>query len=167
MKKALIDQIGRIAQVAEPGDEFPVAPGMFWADCPDECEAYRWTYLDGEFSPPPAPDLAAVKAIKRRRIEQDRDAARYADVTAHGRQWQADKVSQDLLNGAINLASNGLPLPPTWRDTSNADMPITSLTDMLAIAGAMALQTQTAYAESWARKTALELAVTAEQVESV
>jgi hypothetical protein len=46
-------------------------------------------------------------------------------------------------------------------------MTITSLTDMLAIAGAIAIQTQAAYAESWARKAALELAQTTTEVDQV
>jgi hypothetical protein len=167
MKKALIDSAGRLVQVSEPEDIFDVAEGMFWADCPDECEAYVWTYAEGEFIAPIAQTVEDLKLLKRAQIERDRDFARYANVIAHERSWQADRVSQDLLNGAINLASNGLPLPTIWRDASNADMVITTLADLLVIAGAMALQTQAAYATSWARKAALELAETAEQVEAV
>lgn len=34
----------RIAQV-EPFDKiFPVAPPMFWTDCPDDCEPDLWYY---------------------------------------------------------------------------------------------------------------------------
>ncbi len=88
-------------------------------------------------------------------IERARDAACTAPVTAHGRTWQADQRSQALLGQAITLASAGLPLPAVWRDADNRDMPITSLGDLLAIAGAIAAQVQAAYAASWEAKAAL------------
>ena len=113
------------------------------------------------------PNIAALKLAKLALIEAERDAFRYANVIAHGRTWQADKVSQDLLSDAINLASNGLPLPDVWRDAGNSDMSITSLADLLTIAGAMAAQTRTAYANSWVRKAAVEAATTEEEIEVV
>lgn len=103
--------------------------------------------------------LEAARAKKLTQIERERDAQAFTNVTAHGRTWQADARSRGLLGDAITLAQAGLPLPPVWRDAGNQDMPITSLADLLAIAGAMAVQTQAAYAESWARKAALGIAV--------
>ncbi len=167
MKKALIDPDGRIAQV-EFEELFPVEPPMTWVDCPDDCQAYSWKLQDGVFLPPDqAVMLDMVKAVKLAQIERDRDAACEANIAAHGRIWQADARSQALLGQAITLAGAGLPLPDVWRDASNNDMTITSLTDMLAIAGAIAIQTQAAYAESWARKAALELAQTTTEVDQV
>ena len=96
--------------------------------------------------------LAKSKAAKIAEIIAARDAACDADVTAHARQWQADKHSQLLLGQAISLASAGLPLPPVWRDAANAEMPIVSIADLLTIAGAIAAQTQAAYSKSWALK---------------
>ena len=167
MKKALIDPVGRIAQV-EFEELFQVEPPMAWVDCPDDCQAYAWTYSEGIFSPPDqAGMLDMVKAVKLAQIERDRDAACVANVAAHGRIWQADARSQALLGQAITLASAGLPLPAYWRDFDNADMAITSLADLLAIAGAIAVQVQFAYATNWARKAALEAAVTVLDVEAV
>jgi hypothetical protein len=62
MKKALISTAERskagdgsfgirIAQV-EPV-EFPVHPAMFWVDCPDECTAEAWYYVDEQCVPMP------------------------------------------------------------------------------------------------------------------
>ncbi|WP_338360326.1 DUF4376 domain-containing protein, partial [Enterococcus faecalis] len=70
------------------------------------------------------------------------------------------------LNGAIALAQAGGPLPAVWQDAENNDMPVTSLADLLAIAGAIAQQVQQAYATSWARKAAVDAAKTAEEVEA-
>lgn len=47
----------RVAQVEE--DSFPIAPPLFWVDCPIDCKADAWYYLDGQLAPipaPPAPD---------------------------------------------------------------------------------------------------------------
>lgn len=126
--------------------------------------------MAGEFgtvAPIPEPSLAEVKSAKLAQIERDRDTQRYANVSAWGRNWQADQTSQDLLNGAINLAGHGVPLPAVWRDADNADMPVTTLSDLVTIAYAMAAATQTAYATSWARKAAVEAATTVAGVEAV
>lgn len=110
--------------------------------------------LDAE---PTAP-LPNVKAAKVREIETARDAACALDVTALGTQWQADDRSQKLLSSAITLASAGLPLPSVWRDSLNNDLAITSISQLLAIAGAMAVQTQAAYAKSWTLKAQVNAA---------
>ena len=100
----------------------------------------------------PVKTLAEAQQSKRSEIERSRDLASTANVTALGRQWQADERSQKLLGNAITLASSGLPLPTHWRDANNINFPVTSLTDLLAIAGAIADQTQAAYAKSWSKK---------------
>ena len=111
--------------------------------------------------------LEKAKAEKRKAINKARDAACISDVIAHGRTWQADKVSRELLSDAINLSQAGLPLPTEWRDKSNVNMPVSSLADLLGIAGAMAAQVQTTYQRSWLRKAQIEAATTAEEVEAI
>ena len=51
--KALIspNENNRIAQVEPDESIFPVAPPLFWTDCPVECTT-EWTYVNGEFIPP-------------------------------------------------------------------------------------------------------------------
>ena len=166
MKKALIDSLGRIAQV-EFSTPFTASWPQHWVDCPDDCQAYIWGYAEGVCTPPdPALLLDMAKSAKIAQIERDRDTACIANVTAHARQWQADNVSQRLLGDAITLASAGLPLPAVWRDVTNDNMPLAALSDLLAIAGAIAQQTQTAYATAWARKDAIDAATTVEAVEA-
>lgn len=111
--------------------------------------------------------LVEAKAAKTREIEAARDAACFADISALGRAWQTDERSQTLLNAAITLAQAGAPLPDVWRDAANANMAVTALADLLAIAGAMAVQTQAAYSQSWARKAEIEAATTIGQVNAV
>jgi hypothetical protein len=111
--------------------------------------------------------LMPAQNAKRAEIEQARDASCHANVTAHGRQWQADERSQKLLGNAIALSVAGLPLPAVWRDANNENMSIGSLADLLAIAGAIAQQTQNAYANSWARKLEIAAATTIAEVEAV
>ena len=120
-------------------------------------------YEIGDELPQPDP-LAGAKAAAKATIEVERDADCARSVTAHGRLWQADEHSQALLNSAITLAQAGLPLPPVWRDADNDDMPISNLSDLLAIAGAIAQQVQIAYATSWARKAAVDSAKSVEAV---
>ncbi|MEO1750739.1 DUF4376 domain-containing protein [Thiofaba sp. EF100] len=117
---------------------------------------------------PPHPDavLAEAKAAKKRQIEADRDAQCEQPVSALGRAWDADKRSQELLATAVTLAQAGAPLPPVWRDCHNNDMPVTGIAELLAISGAIAAQTQAAYATSWMRKAAVDAATTLEEVEA-
>lgn len=124
-------------------------------------------WIDGAWVERANERINAVKLSKLVQIQRDRIAACNAHVTAHGRQWQADSASQSLLGQAITLATAGLPLPAVWRDADNSDMPVTSLSDLLAIAGAIALQTEAAYSESWTRKAALDAAITVDEVEAV
>lgn len=121
--------------------------------------------LEQQIDAHPLAALAELKIAKKRQIEADRDAEAMASVSALGHLWQADMRSQDLLAKAITLAQAGLPLPPIWRDADNNDVPIASLADLLAIAGAIGQQTQQAYARSWARKAAVDAATTPEEVE--
>jgi len=125
-----------------------------------------WTYNGTTFNPPII-DLSHIKTIKFSQIETDRDNQRYSDVEAHGRIWDADKDSQELLGQAITMAGAGLPLPAEWKDASNSKMPITSLSQLLAIAGAIVAQTEAAYTRSWARKEALIAATTIEEINAV
>ena len=132
------------------------------------CDLRQCEYI-GEAQLDPHPDamLAEAKAAKKRQIEAERDAACEQPVTALGRTWDADRRSQELLASAIALAQAGAPLPPVWRDYDNSDMPVTSIADLLAISGAIAAQTQQAYATSWARKAAVDAATTIDEVEAV
>lgn len=111
--------------------------------------------------------LADVKAAKLREIEAARDAATYLDVTAHGTQWQADERSRKLLGDALTIALLGAPLPLVWRDIFDVNMSVTSITDLAVIAGAMAVQTQAAYAKSWLLKAQVEAATTIPAVEAI
>lgn len=122
--------------------------------------------LEEQIEPHPQAALVALKDAKKLRINAERDAQCTADVVVFGRRWQADKRSQELLIQAISLAQAGLPLPPVWRDADNHDMPVTALSDLLAIAGAIAQQVQTAYVQAWTRKAAVDVATTAEEVEA-
>ena len=115
----------------------------------------------------PALELDAAKAAKLDQLTISRDAATIANVIAHGRQWQADERSQKLLSAAITLAMAGAPLPPVWRDANNSNMPITTLAELVAIAGAMATQTQAAYSKSWTLKSQVDAAQTPGAVDAV
>lgn len=115
----------------------------------------------------PSKTLGEIKAEKLAQLKPARDAATVANVTAHGRQWQADERSQKLLSAAITLAMAGAPLPPVWRDANNSNMPITTLAELVAIAGAMARQTQAAYSKSWTLKDQVDAAQTPGAVDAV
>lgn len=127
-----------------------------------------WTYDGANFTVPPRyATLTDARNGKNAEIEAARDAACTANVSALGHAWQADARSQQLLGAAITLAQSGLPLPSVWRDAANADMPVTALSDLLAIAGAIATQTQTAYQHSWALKAQVAAAPTIAQVTAI
>lgn len=122
--------------------------------------------LTVEATMPPKP-LAEVKAAKLAQLEQARDAETVKDVSALGTTWQADERSQKLLSAAITLAMAGAPLPQVWRDANNSNMPITTLAELVAIAGAMARQTQAAYSKSWTLKDQVDAAQTPGAVDAV
>lgn len=119
------------------------------------------------FANPATKPLESLKSDKVSEIESKRDAATRADVIALGTMWQADERSQELLTAAIMIAQAGLPLPPVWRDSFNTDLPITSLTQLLSIAGAMAAQTQAAYTRSWQLKALVGSATTAGELDAI
>ena len=102
-----------------------------------------------------------IEEVRRQRldmVEGYRNTSTNKDVYALGTRWQADERSQKLLGNAITLAIAGLPLPPMWRDADNNNVEITSINQLLAIAGAMAIQTQAAYEQSWTLKREIEVA---------
>ena len=134
--------------------------GMHYGDpAPDAVPATQQEIRDYE--------LSRSRANKLAQITRDRDAACVADVTVLGHPWQADIRSQQMLASAILLAQAGVYTPTVWRDADNNNMPISSVAQLVSIAGAMAAQTQAAYAASWARKSALEAATTIADVEAV
>lgn len=138
-------------------------------------EAYA--LVNGEFTLTPAAEasqqqtaaaaLQAAKAVATVTITTNRDLRCYANVTAYDRPWQADKLSRDLLSATLTIAQAGLPLPPEWRDADNLGMAITSVGDLLGIAGAMAAQTQAAYTWSWAKRAAVEAATTMAELQAI
>jgi len=112
--------------------------------------------------------LDELKNIKRAEIRAARDAACYAPVSALGHVFQADARSQELLGGVINLAQlPGFPLPTVWRSLDDVNVPISSLTDLVTIGGALAAQTQAAYAKSWQLKAAVDAATTNAEIEAI
>lgn len=153
--KYLIDTLGNYYEAERNvtgATEVPKRPDPF----------YEW--VDGAWVENAGDKIASERAGKLRNIEADRDAACVANVSAHGRMWQADTKSQALLGQAITLASAGLPLPSVWRDADNLDMPVATLADLLVIAGAIAAQVQTSYSASWLRKAVVEAATTVEEI---
>lgn len=51
----------RVAQVAQ--ETFEIAEPLFWTDCPDECVADAWWYVDGVCSPlPEAPVVIGLES---------------------------------------------------------------------------------------------------------
>lgn len=125
-----------------------------------------WMLVGGELTPC-IDALTIARSRKIAEIEAARDAACFADVTAHAKQWQADSRSQELLWKSITLAQAGLPLPPVWRAADNSNMPIASLADLLAIVGEIALQAQAAYERSWLLKGQAAAATDVQQVELI
>ncbi|MBU0665340.1 MAG: DUF4376 domain-containing protein [Proteobacteria bacterium] len=165
-------QIFRIDQSGLYLEDVILAPGVATpADCveiqPQGFNQPKWngtTWVEGV---EPEEIILQFQLKKKAEIEAARDAACYADVTALGHTWQADIRSQDLLNKTISLCALGLPLPPTWRTLDNIDVPITGMADLLAIAGAMAYQTQFAYSTSWALKAQGLAATRVQQIETI
>lgn len=131
------------------------------------CDLRQCEYLgEAPLDPHPHAVLAEIKAVKKRQIEAERDAEAFAPCQALGRTWDADARSREMLAAAITLAQAGGPLPPVWRDHDNDNMPVSGLADLLAIAAAMAQQTQVAYARSWQRKAAVDAATTLDEVDA-
>ncbi|HEY6022316.1 MAG TPA: DUF4376 domain-containing protein [Candidatus Paceibacterota bacterium] len=113
------------------------------------------------------PTVSQYRDVKIAEIERKRDDITHTDVSALGTMWQADDRSQKLLVAAILLTQAGLPLPPVWRDSFNNDMPVTDISQLIAIANAMATQTQAAYLTSWQLKAQVNAATTVAEVDAV
>lgn len=71
MKRALIQPPNRVAQVE--AQDFPVAPPLFWTDCPDDAKPethfYNGTTVVPNPSPPP-PAAGAKVSLARERTEK-------------------------------------------------------------------------------------------------
>lgn len=149
------------------GGPFPFTSSA--ADLEPHAVTLRAALLAGSYGPiaPYMPDFARLAAEKKTAITRARDVACATNVTALGHTWQADTRSYTLLVQAITLAHAGLPLPPVWRTADNVDVPIVSLADLLAIAGAVATQVQAAYSKSWMLKGKVDVAVSANDVAAI
>lgn len=113
-----------------------------------------------------AAKLDELRKRKKELIEKERDEEANKPVQALGRTWDNDERSRVLLNGAVSVAQGGGPLPIGWRDYNNDLMPVTSVTDLLAIGQAMAAQVQAAYVRSWQRKAAVDAATDAAEIDA-
>lgn len=108
--------------------------------------------------------LVRAKRLKVDWVHQERNKRMVANVIVFGRPWQADLISQDLLSRALVNAIAGAPLPVTWRDGDNKEMPITNLDQLAAISGAIGQQTEAVYRRSWALKAEIDAASTTEEL---
>jgi hypothetical protein len=79
--KALIFE-NKVVDIVET--EFEVHSSLTWMDCPDECEAYSWTLVDGVLTAPAAEP------------EMTYDMARLSKYTALN---QFELISDDAING--------------------------------------------------------------------
>lgn len=69
-KFALVEPNGRVAQVEDEANIFPIADPYVWIECPDEAEA-GWTYIEGVFAPytPPPPTEAQILAAQSLKLQ--------------------------------------------------------------------------------------------------
>ena len=137
-------------------------PSTLTAQPPSPGASYVWNTTTNQYDD--TRTLAQLQAVKNVQIDKDRAAACIVNVTALGTTWQADLDSQALLSQAITLVTAGYSLPPVWRDANNNNVAITSLADLMSIAGTIAAQTQDAYTNSRNRKAAVAAATTAAEV---
>lgn len=81
--EALIDKNGRVCELVET--KFPVHPDLTWIEAPDGVTT-RYTYKNGLFSPPPAPDPLKVWESEMAALDQQLMAdARYWEELASGK----------------------------------------------------------------------------------
>jgi len=108
-----------------------------------------------------------LKALKLKEIENEKLITRYQDVAVNGHIYQADKESQLLLNEAITLANAGLPVPEHWIDKDNVQVPITGISDLVAIAAAIKINVNNAIFTARNKKDLLLIADTIEDIEAI
>ena len=170
--KALINPLAGSVVCDLSQEGFPVAPPLFWVDAPEALDVtHDWSYDGRAFTPPDTSIFVSRKVAKYAAIEQWRDEARYANVTVDvngaAHPWQIDPISSQLiLSAATNNKVFGFPLPPTWRTADNIDVPI-GINDLAAIIAAGAIQTQMAYAKSWALKAQVAAASSQAELDAI
>ncbi len=103
-------------------------------------------------------DIGSLRNDKKKYIEYHRDLNITKDVHVHGRYWQANSKSITLLNNEITAYNNGLPLTPYWRDSTNNNMVLTDIQQLIDIVNAIKIQTEEAYVISWNLKDQLNAA---------
>jgi hypothetical protein len=117
------------------------------------------------------PALAEAAAVKLLEIQAWRDASCSANVTVPVSNvpysWQADKRSQDLLSNSVSMVSGGvIPCPTVWRSADNINV-LVGIQDLKNICAAIALQTSTAYAKSWALKAQVAACTSVSQITAI
>ena len=101
MKKALIHG-SRICQIVDPGEEFPVAPGLEWHDVPDDTTTED-TWNGSSVVKAASPNLAEIKTSALASIDRAAEAARLRWVTPGevkqavyaAKAAEADRLAQD------------------------------------------------------------------------
>lgn len=87
MKRILIQSDGRLCDIVSPGQEFPVASGLTWADAPDDVspDTHEWDGAAVVVKPAPPPRFATVAAaLAGLKADCDALAAAKRDAVTRG-----------------------------------------------------------------------------------
>lgn len=117
--KALISPLenNRIVEIAEK--EFPVAPPLYWVDCPDDCTTL-YEYKDKKFIKPIENNLTLSDNEKLNLIRIERNARLLASDWTQLLDSQCDKKAwatyrqalRDLPENITNIDNPIYPIPP-------------------------------------------------------
>jgi hypothetical protein len=148
MKKILTDATGRVCEIKNPGEEFPVHAGLTWRDGPDTVTHEH--FWDGvQFVAPTPPPLADSKAAALKQIDAAAEAARGRFITpGSGQALVYERKRAESAAFAAVVAAGGAPVV--------ADYP---LMNARAVRLATTLQ---AVADDWNARSAAWVAVAAQ-----
>ncbi len=100
-------------------------------------------------------DVNVWATRQKRIIEEERDAAIYADFTYEGNPYKSAQRDIDLLKGELTKLATGRPLTPAWRDANNVMHP-NSEAFITGINTALDTKVEAAYVTSWTRKATVD-----------
>lgn len=109
MKKILTNSAGRVCEIKNPGEEFPVHPDLTWRDGPDDVSD-RHTWDGAQFIAPLAPSPEEIAAVVTRAIRAEAERRLTAGIIVNAKPFKADDASvlrMNLLAGGLAASAPG------------------------------------------------------------
>lgn len=123
-----------------------------------------WDYTNGGWVDPR--DLVAKQAAKWEAMKLTRDEAETAPFTWNSMTFDADRISQSRIQGAVQLATMDANLSVDWTLADNSSVTLTA-SDLMQLGGALGVHVTTAHVKGRLVRDAIDAATTEAELDAV